>query len=115
MRPFGRSPAPSAVDPRLGCHCPIRRGRVRGRLAGQAGLLAPIHLAQRIADQVANVVIEVDGTRLTLACSIGAAVSEPCDDTVLTLIERADRALYHAKADGRGQIRWHQSDLARSD
>jgi diguanylate cyclase (GGDEF)-like protein len=39
-------------------------------------------------------------------CSIGVAASEPSDCTVEALIERADRALYEAKADGRGQIRW---------
>ena len=39
-----------------------------------------------------------------LACSIGVAVSEPSDMSVATLLERADRALYDAKANGRGQI-----------
>jgi predicted signal transduction protein with EAL and GGDEF domain len=43
------------------------------------------------------------------------AVSEPSDTTVLTLIERADRALYDAKAHGKGQARWfHHADLADS-
>ena len=33
-------------------------------------------------------------------------MSRPSDSTVEMLIERADRALYDAKACGRGQIRW---------
>ena len=44
-----------------------------------------------------------------VGCSIGAAVSEPSDDRVEVLIDRADRALYVAKARGRGQVSWSTS------
>ena len=33
----------------------------------------------------------------------------PLDATVLTLIERADHALYEAKKYGRGQVRWFET------
>jgi diguanylate cyclase (GGDEF)-like protein len=66
----------------------------------------PARLATRISDHVARSEIGVGGHAMALACSIGVAVSEPSDSSVEMLIERADRALYDAKAHGRGQIRW---------
>ena len=66
----------------------------------------PEDLAKRISAHVAQSEIGTPDGAVALACSIGVAVSEPSDKTVETLIERADRALYDAKTDGRGQIRW---------
>ena len=66
----------------------------------------PQELANRISAHVAQSEIGTPGGAMALACSIGVAVSEPSDGTVETLIERADRALYDAKSEGRGQIRW---------
>jgi diguanylate cyclase (GGDEF)-like protein len=66
----------------------------------------PEELARRISAHVAQSEIATPAGPVTLACSIGVAVSRPSDSTVETLIERADRALYDAKTDGRGQIRW---------
>lgn len=66
----------------------------------------PEQLAKRISAHVAQSEIGTPEGPVALACSIGAAVSKPSDRTVETLIERADRALYDAKSDGRGKIRW---------
>jgi diguanylate cyclase (GGDEF)-like protein len=66
----------------------------------------PEELARRISAHVAQSEIGSPESAVALACSIGIAVSEPSDRSVETLIERADRALYDAKSDGRGQIRW---------
>jgi diguanylate cyclase (GGDEF)-like protein len=66
----------------------------------------PEQLARRISAHVAQSEIGIPGGAVGLACSIGVAVSEPSDGTVDFLIERADRALYDAKGDGRGKIRW---------
>jgi diguanylate cyclase (GGDEF)-like protein len=73
---------------------------------------APALLATRISELIANSVVEGDGSSLKLGCSIGVAVSEPHDSTVESLIERADHALYVAKANGRGQVRWFGADLS---
>jgi diguanylate cyclase (GGDEF)-like protein len=66
----------------------------------------PEELARRISAHVTYSDRETRGGAAALTCSIGAAVSESSDNTVETLIERADRALYDAKTHGRGQIRW---------
>ena len=66
----------------------------------------PEDLAKRIIAHVAESEIVTPEGAAALACSIGVAVSEPSDETVATLLERADRALYDAKTNGRGQIRW---------
>jgi diguanylate cyclase (GGDEF)-like protein len=71
---------------------------------------APALLATRIAEFISHSVVEGDGRTHKLGCSIGVATSEPGDRTVEPLIERADHALYVAKANGRGQVRWFGSD-----
>jgi len=76
---------------------------------GDRGSTAPLLLGKLISERVAS--SEIEGlTHVTLGCSIGVAVSEPSDETVAPLLERADRALYMAKADGRGKVRWYGSD-----
>jgi diguanylate cyclase (GGDEF)-like protein len=76
---------------------------------GTRGSDAPALLAERISAYVANSELEGNGHLLTLACSIGAAVSEPDDDDVEEIIGKADQALYIAKSTGRGQVRWFGS------
>ncbi len=66
-------------------------------------------LAKRISELVASSVVEAGDQRITIGCSIGVAISGPLDITVLTLIERADHALYEAKKYGRGQVRWFET------
>jgi diguanylate cyclase (GGDEF)-like protein len=73
---------------------------------GNRGSDAPAILAERISAHVASSELEGNGRLLTLACSIGAAVSDSGDVSVETLIGRADQALYVAKSGGRGQVRW---------
>jgi diguanylate cyclase (GGDEF)-like protein len=50
-----------------------------------------------------------DGTPVTL--SVGLSAGHP-DDTVNTVIERADQALYRAKSAGRNRIMFHPEDVA---
>ncbi len=77
---------------------------------GVRGSSAPERLGRRMVERVAGSKIDLHGTPLTIGCSVGAALSEPGDTSVDALIERADRALYLAKAAGRGQTRWYGSD-----
>ena len=76
-----------------------------GSLEGR-GIGAPELLAARIGAVLSGLRLSQGDDDLLVECSIGAAVSEPSDDRVETLIERADRALYGAKARGRAQVSW---------
>jgi diguanylate cyclase (GGDEF)-like protein len=67
-------------------------------------------VATRISELVSSSVIEANGKSRKVGCSIGVAVSAPDDRTVEPVIERADEALYVAKANGRGQVRWFGAD-----
>jgi len=70
---------------------------------GTKGSSAPMLLAQRICDHVSKLEVKSDDGSLELGCSIGVSLLEACDSTVGMVIERADRALYVAKANGRGR------------
>jgi diguanylate cyclase (GGDEF)-like protein len=73
---------------------------------GKHGSEGPALLARRISELISNSVVEGEGCSRKIGCSIGVAVSEPRDRNVESLIDRADHALYVAKANGRGQVRW---------
>jgi diguanylate cyclase (GGDEF)-like protein len=76
----------------------------------------PELLADRIGAHVAASRIGGTAHPVSLACSIGVAVSEPSDTTIGMVIERADQALYDAKAHGKGQTRWFsQIDIDPGD
>ena len=73
---------------------------------------APLLLAERVRHYVSTLEVTGDEDSLTLGCSIGVALSEPTDTTVQSVIERADQALYMAKANGRGRVASFGSPLA---
>jgi diguanylate cyclase (GGDEF)-like protein len=61
-------------------------------------------LAERIRVAVRQGRIDCNGLRLTLTVSIGVAQRQAEDGTIQTLQERADKALYKAKANGRNCV-----------
>ena len=77
--------------------------------ASGSGISASALLADRITDSLAGAEIRTDQGTRKVGASVGIAVSELFDSSVEALIERADEALYVAKAKGRGQVRWSQS------
>jgi diguanylate cyclase (GGDEF)-like protein len=77
---------------------------------GETGSESPRLLAARICARVASTEIHIHGRRSKLGCSIGGAVFLPSDHTIEALIKRADDALYLAKANGRGQVRWSEPE-----
>ncbi len=53
----------------------------------------------------------IDGTSITIGCSIGIAIAAHDGSDSETLIRNADLALYAAKADGRGVHRFYREEL----
>ena len=83
-----------------------RHRRPRARQPTQAARLAERMLAA-VADD-----FEIDGHRLRIGLSIGiAALIRSTAPTRSSLLGNADAALYRAKADGRGSIRFFEADM----
>src|SRR5262249_41028019 len=63
-------------------------------------------VAERLRESIAERPFELGGTRGTLAvtASIGVAALEPGDVNAEGLLDRADKALYAAKAAGRNKV-----------
>jgi len=53
----------------------------------------------------------IDGSSITIGCSVGIAISPEDGSDSETLIRNADLALYEAKGDGRGVHRFFRSEL----
>ena len=67
-------------------------------------------LAERLL-ATTKVDIEVEGTRLRVGVSIGVAIFPTDGADAATLLANADAALYRAKAEGRGTIRFFDGDM----
>ena len=68
-------------------------------------------LAQRLCDSIAAQAVVVDGVSVRYTVSVGVATMAADVDSVEALIERADRAMYAAKAAGRNRIACWQPGL----
>ena len=98
----------------------LRAGNVIGRIGGEEFVvLAPdtsleqaLVLAERIRGTVESTPLLVDGHLLQLTVSIGAAATEPGEDDVAALLQRADAALYAAKHAGRNRVMAADPELA---
>jgi two-component system cell cycle response regulator len=60
--------------------------------------------AQRLRESLTAVTLEHEGGRFQVTCSFGVAELDPGMQSPADLFQRADRALYHAKAQGRDQV-----------
>ena len=67
-------------------------------------------LAERIRHLVAASEVEVEGTRLGVTVSIGAT-GAMFSDTVETVVERADEAMYRSKREGRNRTTFVEPEL----
>ena len=64
-------------------------------------LIGAQHAAESVRRKMATLAIAAGGRTIPIAVSVGVAAAGPEDLGVATLIERADRALYRAKREGR--------------
>lgn len=65
-----------------------------------------IKLAERFLNQVRGIGIESNGEIISVSCSLGCTEALH-EDTVETFVNRADKALFRAKAKGRDQSAFH--------
>lgn len=72
------------------------------------------HVAENVRETVGKQVIDQSGQRIIVTASGGLAMIEP-GDTAETLIEKADAALYAAKASGRNRTCIHSGDVDTPD
>ncbi len=99
----------------------LRRGDMLGRIGGEefAVLLSGVSVdvgmrrAESLRQAVAESAVEVQGLQAPIryAISLGVAALQPEDDTVDTILERADAALYYSKRNGRNQSTLWRPDL----
>lgn len=93
-----------------------------GRFGGEEFLVflpetdgqAAVHVAERIREIAANLVISSSETDVSVTVSIGIATYTK-DLTTETLIKRADEALYQAKNQGRNRVILIESENDRSN
>jgi diguanylate cyclase (GGDEF)-like protein len=91
----------------------VRAEDVFGRLGGDEFVVFTPHadledamaLTERFRETIARRPLELDGRRLTITASFGVASLQPADESPLGLLQRADRALYEAKASGGNALR----------
>jgi diguanylate cyclase (GGDEF)-like protein len=69
-------------------------------------------LATRILEEI-NRPFRIDGERLELGCSMGIALMPDDGQDIDTLMQSADLALYHAKINGKNQVRFFDPAMNR--
>ena len=70
-------------------------------------------LAQRLVETLSMPYV-VGSSQLVVGCSIGIAMAVDAEAETEALLRNADQALYAAKAEGRGTLRFFSADMARS-
>ena len=68
------------------------------------------HIARAVISSLSQCYF-IDGSSMSIGCSIGIAIAPEHGDDAETLVRNADLALYAAKADGRGVHRFYREEL----
>ncbi len=94
------------------CSAVIREIDYFGRLGGEefgillveSGVDDARQVAERVRRQVEDMVISVKETEITITVSIGLTMLNSSDSDFKEVLQRADRALYQAKNEGRNRV-----------
>ena len=101
---------------RLQCRTSDFAGRVGGEefavLLPETACPMAQDVARRIVESCRALAVSTPGGVVTFTCSIGVASSTPGDETLESIIERADSILYRAKKNGRDRVEVESSGLA---
>ena len=89
----------------------VRRDELLARFGGEEfAIVLPetdeagaSHLAERIRQKIEDYAFDHDGQPIPVTASLGVAELTP-DDTLESLVEKADKHLYTAKGDGRNRV-----------
>lgn len=96
------------------CQSSLRGSDFMGRVGGEEFvLLLPdtphtnaCHVAERMRTHLSQTPIELEnGTCITITASFGVAFMSEADNDFDAVLERADEAMYHAKHEGRNQVK----------
>ena len=99
----------------------VRDGDLTARLGGDefavvvadGGVRSVERLANRLVAELSRPYV-VDGRELQVGVSIGIAIANEADRSEELLLRDADAALYQAKADGKGTLRFYSQELRDS-
>ena len=99
------------------CKKHLRESDIFGRMGGEeftallfeTSLKESIHLAERIVKSTSELVVHLENEAINFTVSVGIASILPSDQKMDDLLLRADRGLYHAKANGRNQVACFES------
>lgn len=94
------------------CSQACRKGDLIGRLGGEefalllvgCDLAASVSIAQQCRERIARIETSVTGDHFRVTASFGVAGSREGGHDFLTLLRRADDALYRAKREGRDRV-----------
>lgn len=93
------------------CSALLRGSDLFGRIGGEefalllpeTSLLASSHVAERIRDSIAALSIPAGDESVCVTVSLGIAARQTQDVDIMSVMRRADRALYQAKTQGRNR------------
>ncbi|TAN47211.1 MAG: GGDEF domain-containing protein, partial [Rhodospirillales bacterium] len=98
----------------------MRASDLLGRIGGEEfAMLLPdtslemaAQVAEKLRERVMAAKVSGDGLEFSITVSFGLSQILPTDKDFLTALERADKALYRAKENGRNRVEISQSEPA---
>jgi diguanylate cyclase (GGDEF)-like protein len=100
------------------CHKGLRELDLLGRFGGEEFMILlpdchealALRVAERLRASIADIGVTTERGRVSVTASIGVAEYDPPRDSLDTLLQRADEAMYAAKLSGRNRvILWEES------